>query len=228
MISIIAIILLNIFALLTIVLRPKIFGTKLFKPMIWNFKLSILPIFMLLGNFTIFILIRYISAITEIEIIGYIAIVFAFLGILLWILMLPNSGYLITELNLTHRDEDEVEVPIWYDIISILSFALSGVLNTILNIKLIQGIIYIIILDPDAITLKHTANMYLSAFIIIVLVSVGVYFGRYIRFNSWDVINPKKFIMKLKKHFSQEGKTIEFLYFIVFHSCFFMIIYALI
>ena len=228
MIPIIAIILLNIFALLTIVLRPKIFGTKLFKPMIWNFKLSILPIFMLLGNFVIFILLRYISVITEIDIIDYIAIVFALLGIVLWILMLPNSGYLITELNLTHRDEDEVEVPIWYDIVSILSFALSGVLNTIINIKLIQGIIYIIILDPDVITLKHTANMYLSAFLIIVLVSVGIYFGRYIRFNSWDVINPNKFMKKLKAHFSQKGKMVEFTYFIVFHTCFLMIIYALI
>lgn len=35
---------------------------------------------------------------------------------------------------MTHRLDDVVEVPIWYDLISVMSFALSGIINTLVNI----------------------------------------------------------------------------------------------
>lgn len=106
--------------------------------------------------------------------------------------MLPNSGYLITELNMTHRLDDVVEVPIWYEIISVMSFALSGIINTLVNIVFLQ-LIFLVGVDPENITKKTFISFIITAIILNVLVAIGVYLGRQIRFNSWDVLHPKSF-----------------------------------
>ncbi|RVU55368.1 DUF1361 domain-containing protein [Anaerosphaera multitolerans] len=218
---ILAALLLNIFAFITIVLRPKLFKVKLFKPMVWNFKLSLLPFFTLVVSIILFISLRYISTISGIMIIDYVGLVLFIIGLVLWLLLLPNSGYLITELNLTHREMDENEVPIWYDIVSILSFSLSGIVNTLVNIVLVQGV-YLIYLDPSSVS---ELKLIFSALIINVLVSVGIYFGRAIRFNSWDILHITSFFKKLADYFSKRGNIKDFLLFVLFHTTFFMLMY---
>lgn len=219
-----AVLLLNGFAYLTIVLRPKIYGVQLFRPMVWNFKLSLLPLLVLIINPIIFIVFRYISTITEIKGFDYIGILLFIVGSIIWVLLLPNAGYLITELNLTHRNMDEKEVPIWYDIVSILSFSLSGVLNTLCNIVIIQYI-YLLYYDPISISRHDTYFFMMNALIINLLVSVGVYLGRSIRFNSWDIIHITSFFKKLWNHFKQKGIVKDFILFVMFHTTFFMIMY---
>lgn len=164
--------LINVFAYFTIRLRPVIYKTKLFKPMIWNMKLSLLPFAIQLISFIIFITLRYFSSLLEIPFLDVLAITLFFILQLLWLLFLPNAGYLITELNLTHRSEDKVEVPIWYDIVSVLSFAFSGIINTIVNIFMIQLAI-ILVYDPPAITSKHILLLWISASFINILVATG-------------------------------------------------------
>lgn len=226
MLKFIMIIVLNLFAYLTIKLRPKLFGVKLFKPMIWNFKLSILPLLVVIGNFILFLIMGYIYATTGSKFISILSIIISVLGLLVWLLLLPNSSYLITELNLTHRNQDEKEVPIWYDIVSIMSFALSGILNTILNINIIQ-LIFIIIMDPDVINRKYKYILYTTAIAINILVAIGVYLGRSIRFNSWDILKPISFIKMIINHFKTKGEIRNFILFVIFHSVFFQIMYSM-
>ncbi|QIK69340.1 DUF1361 domain-containing protein [Erysipelothrix sp. HDW6C] len=220
----IAFVALNLFAYITIRLRPIIFKVKLFKPMIWNFKLSLLPIVILLGTDVLAIIISVISAYTDIIVLRYLAILIFALGMVLWFIMLPNSGYLITELNLTHRNEDSHEVPIWYDIVSVLSFALSGIVNTLISIVILQ-ITFLVGVDPEQLTRSDFVSFIVTAIIINLFVAIGVYFGRQIRFNSWDLLHPKSFFKKLKAHFSNPHVFKEFLLFIVMHTTFFMIMY---
>lgn len=217
---------LNIFAYAMIRLRPRIYGTKLFKPMIWNFKLSVLPFFVLIGTGLSFVIVQYIGVYTGIKSISYLAKVFGFLGIIIWILLLPNSSYLITELNLTHREEDKIEVALWYDIVAVTAFALSGILNTIVNINILQYI-YLIVVDPDIVSIIDGYFFYSSAVVINILMSVGIYLGRYIRFNSWDILKPKKFLKSFVDYFRIKGNIKDFLLFVFFHSSFFIIIYFL-
>mgnify|MGYP001160542541 CR=1 FL=1 len=219
-----AVLLLNVFSYITIVLRPKLFGVELYRPMIKNFKLSILPFIVLLLNFAVFIILSYIS-ITR-PALRTFAIGVYFVGLVVWLLLLPNSGYLITELNLNHRSIENDEVPIWYDIVSILSFALSGIVNTLGNIVLIQ-LTYMVYLDPPTITTKMQWMLVLSAVLLNILVSIGVYLGRYIRFNSWDIIKVHRFIMKLVTRFKEKGAIKNFGLFILFHTVFFMIVYVM-
>lgn len=221
----VSVFLLNAFAYLTIRLRPLIYGVKVFKPMLWNFKLSLLPFVVLSINMIVFITLLALSANTGLNWLGIIGYIQVTIGMILWLLILPNSGYLITELNLTHRNEDTKPVPIWYDIVSVLSFALSGIINTIANIVLIQ-ILYLVFTDPETITSNVKSNLWILAVVLNLLVAIGVYLGRSIRFNSWDILHPTSFIKKLIEHFKIKGTFKDFTLFVTFHTIFFMIMYV--
>lgn len=69
------------------------------------------------------------------------------LGLIVWLLLLPNAGYLITKLNFNHRDHDPVEVPLWYDIVGILTLAMSGIMTMCFNVFFIQ-FIFSVFLQP--------------------------------------------------------------------------------
>jgi len=220
-----SVLLLNLFAVITISLRPKIFKVKVYKPMLWNFKLSILPLIILVLNITVFIILAAVGAYSKIPAFSIIARVLFFIGLAVWLLFLPNSGYLITELNLNHRENDEKEVPIWYDIVSILSFALSGIVNTLANIVIIQ-LSFLVAFDPRELTAADYTLLFFSGFAIILLIVVGIYLGRSVRFNSWDIMHPGSFVKKLKTHFKERGKFKEFILYLTFNTIFFMIMYT--
>lgn len=222
---ILSVILLNAFAYLTIKLRPRIFNVDLFNPMIKNFKLSLLPFLVILVSTILFVIMSYFGSNYHwLYVLGQIIFV---IGIGIWLLLLPNSGYLITELNLTHRDSDKNEVPIWYDIVSMTAFALSGIINTLANIVIIQ-FIGIVILDPQHLSGKYHFALIVTGLLINLLVSIGVYLGRTIRFNSWDILHITSFINKLYKNFKRPGEWRNFFLFVVFHTALFMIIYVVI
>jgi len=217
--------LLNLFAVITILLRPKIFKVKIYRPMLLNFKLSILPLIILLANILVFLLLSVVGAYLHVGVLNIVAHVLFFVGLLIWLLFLPNSGYLITELNLNHREQDEREVPIWYDIVSVLSFALSGIVNTLANIVLIQ-LSFLIAFDPQELTSSNYVMLFLSGFGIILLIVLGIYLGRTIRFNSWDILHVRSFFGKLKTHFAKQGTIKEFILYIALNTIFFLIMYT--
>lgn len=192
--------------------------------MVWNFKLSLLPFVILIAFLGLFFVMLYFYSVFSIRYFNYIAYGVFFVGLFIWLLILPNSGYLITELNLNHREQDEQEVPIWYDIVSILSFALSGIFNTLTNIVLVQLTI-IVAIDPEVITKQGMLKLIGTAVIINLFVAIGVYMGRYIRFNSWDILHPIQFTKRLWKHFKQKGVLKDFVLFVLFHTAFFTIMY---
>ncbi|MCL2487834.1 MAG: DUF1361 domain-containing protein [Oscillospiraceae bacterium] len=220
-----SVLLLNIFAVVTIILRPKLFRVRLYKPMLWNFKLSVLPLMALLLNIAVFAALNIAGAHTGVPAFYPAARTVFFIGLAVWLLLLPNAGYLITELNLNHRDRDEKEVPIWYDIVSVLSLALSGIVNTLANIAMIQ-LSFLVAFDPEMLTAGDYAALFASGFGLILLIVTGIYLGRAVRFNSWDVLHPGAFFKKCKTHFSGPGIFKEFLLFIIFHTVFFMIMYV--
>ncbi|MCL2664406.1 MAG: DUF1361 domain-containing protein [Defluviitaleaceae bacterium] len=219
------ILLLNLFAYITISIRPKIFKVKVYRPMLKNFVLSVLPLLILAANILIFLALSILRVYAEIEFLLAPAYVIYFAGLLVWLLFLPNAGYLITELNLNHRSTDEKEVPIWYDIVSVLSFALSGIVNTLANIVIIQ-LSFLVVFDPQALTASNYAALFFSGVGIIFLIVVGIYLGRVIRFNTWDLLRPLSFLKKIKSHYSERGRFKEFLFYVIINTIFFVIMYV--
>ena len=219
-------ILFNLFAIGTIVIRPRLFHTKLFKPMVHDFKLSLIPVVILVGTILIQLFISWLGAVLQSNLVTSISLAVLVIGLIAWFLFLPNSGYLITELNLTHREVDKVEVPIWYDIISVLSLAISGVLNTALNILLLQFLV-IIYIDPQTINQINTPLFWTLTGLIFLLLSFGIYLGRYIRFNTWDLLHPRTFVKKLVDHFSISKNRRDGFLFTLLYGIFLAMFYAL-
>ncbi|GEM30930.1 hypothetical protein NN3_19370 [Nocardia neocaledoniensis NBRC 108232] len=129
----------------------------------------------------------------------------------MWLLALPNSGYLITELNLNHRRADET-VPLWYDIIAVSAFAMSGVINTVLGVFAVHLAFALTIYGESNQDLWDLPLRLLIGTLPL-LVSVGIYFGRYLRLNSWDVRSPVRMWAKLRQHFDSRAVLGNFVLF---------------
>ncbi len=102
------------------------------------------------------------------------------------IAFLPNSPYIITDLFHLRLHNGP---SIWYDTVLIVSFAWNGMMlffHTLNN------------LDEKLFTRFGRFWSWTFKFAIIALSGFGIYLGRYLRFNSWDVIsNPFALIYEI-------------------------------
>ncbi|MFC6010277.1 DUF1361 domain-containing protein [Nocardia lasii] len=211
---------LNAYALLLIYLRSWLYRVPVYRPMVLNFFLSLLPLAILAGVVVVTAVVHLIAPI-------WVTITVGAAGLLVWLLALPNSSYLITELNLNHRREDD-PVPLWYDIVAVLSFAMSGVVNMVVCVFVVQlGFVIAIFGDSDNAAMRGGWAL-LLAVLIIVAVSVGIYLGRYLRLNSWDVRSPHRLWAKVREHFDSVAALGNFALFCVCHTIFLWLMYSLI
>ena len=95
----------------------------------------------------------------------------------IWLIFLPNSPYIFTDLfHLQPRQG----IPQWYDLMVILFPAITAYMLFLLSVN-------------DFFTRIHINYTLLKAKIvkygIFLAVGYGLYLGRYLRFNSWDVIS---------------------------------------
>ncbi|MBI1765231.1 MAG: DUF1361 domain-containing protein [Acidobacteria bacterium] len=94
----------------------------------------------------------------------------------LWLLFLPNATYLVTDIiHLKPRNG----VPLWYDLIVLVSFAWTGVFLGLVSLFLMQEMVR---------RFAGRAASWLFVFGVMVLNGFGLYFGRVLRWNSWDVL----------------------------------------
>jgi uncharacterized membrane protein len=93
-----------------------------------------------------------------------------------WLLFFPNAPYILTDLfHLRMR----YTMPIWFDLVLILSFAWTGLLFGFLSLWDIEQILSKSI-NPKLVRCISVILLFLGSF--------GVYLGRYLRWNSWDII----------------------------------------
>jgi len=215
----VALVVLNLYAVVLVLLRAPLFHTKVYRPMLLNIGLSLAPGIVL--SLIVVSLIGIVQVIPSALAIWLILII----GGLIWLLLLPNSAYLITELNFSHRKAKE-KVPLWYDIVLVLTLALSGTMNTLTNVAIAQ-IAIATLFSPNEDVL-HTPGPWIAVVVTLLLVAFGIYLGRSIRFNSWDIVHPTSFIKKLATHFGQHGELANCLGFVVIHFMLLGILYALI
>lgn len=101
---------------------------------------------------------------------------FPLIGI--WLLFIPNSPYILTDLfHLKPRPY----LSLWFDLVLVLSFALIGMIVFLKSLKDMLNILKSYI-SPMLFTLVTP--------VIFWLISFGLYLGRYLRFNSWDIVHP--------------------------------------
>lgn len=95
-----------------------------------------------------------------------------------WLVFIPNSFYIITDLfHLEQRNY----IPLWFDLVLIFSFAWNGLLFGILSVRQMEKIWQA----------KWQGNELFFIYPVMLLNALGIYIGRYLRYNSWDVLsNP--------------------------------------
>jgi len=159
----ILLIIMSIFCFGLSITRYFITDTKVFLFLNWNLFLAFIP--WLLSTLLI---IKGINR--KLPLIGLI---------FTWLLFFPNSPYILTDLfHLRARSS----APVWFDLVVILSFAWTG---------LIYG--FVSLMDISKLMKKYLSDKAISLIIVffLFLSSFGIYLGRYLRWNSWDILsNP--------------------------------------
>ena len=102
--------------------------------------------------------------------------IFTFLA---WLLFIPNSFYILTDMYHLADGHRNSRVPEWFDLALILSFAWNGLLLGVLSTRQVEKL-----LVPEATALGR----WLFLYPVMWLNALGVYTGRYLRYNSWDII----------------------------------------
>lgn len=93
----------------------------------------------------------------------------------LWLLFLPNAPYMTTDLfHLKARDG----MPLWFDLLLILSFAWNGLILAFVSMEEMQELIT-----------QHSAPWlsWIMMIFVVFLCGIGIYLGRFLRWNSWDL-----------------------------------------
>jgi uncharacterized membrane protein len=94
-----------------------------------------------------------------------------------WLLLLPNAPYIITDFI---HIKKETGVPVWFDVLLIVSFAATGLLFGLASMKNVYTLLRLQFT-------KATATYGMA--IISILCAFGIYVGRYLRYNSWDILH---------------------------------------
>lgn len=168
--SIAVFVLLNLACLICILLvaaRVAYSDTERHAGLIWNLFLAWIP----------FMLAYFAHAVSWRKTTLYLIIpMIAFL----WLIFFPNAPYMLTDLqDLARRASD---APLWYDVIIVVWCSWTGMMLGVISLYLMQDIIMR--------TFGRTAG-WLFVFVISGLSSFGIYIGRFVRLNSWDILqNP--------------------------------------
>ncbi|GAA4505055.1 DUF1361 domain-containing protein [Hymenobacter ginsengisoli] len=94
-----------------------------------------------------------------------------------WLLFFPNAPYLVTDL---FHLVPHARVPYWYDLALIMSCAWNGLMLAFASL-----------LDMHALVRRRLGFWlgWLFVAVALGLSAFGVYLGRYLRYNSWDILN---------------------------------------
>ncbi len=105
-----------------------------------------------------------------------------------WLLFFPNAMYIITDIfHLRERPD----VPQWYDLLILFSAAISGVIMGFLSLQNVEQFL------RRNISYKLVPWAVLFFFL---LCGYGIYLGRYLRWNSWDIITqPISLLLDVKQ-----------------------------
>ncbi len=105
-----------------------------------------------------------------------------------WLAFFPNALYIVTDL--IHLDT-ESSVPKWFDAILLFSSSVTGLLMAFISLYRAECFLHIRI---------HKSLQPFVIIFILFLGSFGVYLGRFLRWNSWDIVsNPLELLVSIGK-----------------------------
>ena len=156
-----------LFSIVLLMVRVKLTHSFLYLFLVWNLFLAVIP----LAISTYLLSTPKLSKIIR----------WLWLGV--WLLFLPNAPYIVTDLlHLGNRTQHLL----WLDVLVICMFAFNGMM-----------LFYVSLINVKDILKAHIHSKFLNAviFSICFLSGFGVYLGRFLRYNSWEIVqNPLELI----------------------------------
>ncbi len=165
------IVLIMLLALFLNTLRIVLFDSRSFVWLFWNLFLAVVPF--VISSFLLIYDDK--NRLTKTS--------FFFFGFF-WLLFIPNAPYLVTDL--IHIGVVR-SVPVIYDSFLLFSVAWLGVYLGVYSINHIDQIL------KKRYTKKFSEVV---IFFIILFISFGIYMGRFLRFNSWDIFREPLSLIK--------------------------------
>lgn len=154
---------LSVFSLIVFGLRVYLSGSLFFLFLIWNLFLAFIP-------WAISTVLLLSPRLRNIKVLSISLM-------LCWVAFFPNAPYILTDLvHLQHN----LSMPFWFDLILILTFAWTGLLFGFASLRDVA------MLCRQKLSMG-LVNLMISGFLF--LASFGIYIGRYLRWNSWDIVS---------------------------------------
>jgi uncharacterized membrane protein len=102
---------------------------------------------------------------------------------LTWLVFFPNAPYILTDFQ--HLSTNASNAPLWYDVLMLVWFAWTGLLLGVISLHFMQ----------DIVTRAFGRLIgWLFTFGVTLLSSIGIFLGRFNRWNSWDLFNEPRSI----------------------------------
>lgn len=155
-----------LFSGVLLMIRMKLTHSFHYIFLIWNLFLAVIP----------FAITSYLVCTPKFN---NIALIF-WLGV--WLLFLPNAPYIVTDLMHLRLSYGSY---VWLDTLVMSSFAINGLLLFYLSILDIKNVLKQYLKKP-IINFGMTLTIFLSSF--------GVYLGRFLRYNSWELLSNPKYL----------------------------------
>ena len=147
--------------------RSEYSGTVHYAFLIWNLFLAWIPFIIAYFTYTLTLKRQWVYVVIPIA---------AFI----WMIFFPNAPYILTDFQ--HLAGQWADLPVWYDVMMLIWFAFTGLLLGMVSLFLMQEI------------MRREFGRWVGwGFVTLVagLSSMGIYMGRFLRWNSWDIIiNP--------------------------------------
>ena len=114
--------------------------------------------------------------------------VVAFLMLGTWLLFFPNAPYIITDLL---HYEERPPVPFWYDILLVISAAWNGLILGLVSLMNVENFLS-----------RYLKPFWLHVCVMgsLLLCGYGIFIGRFLRFNSWDIVTDPGMLVYTSAH----------------------------
>jgi uncharacterized membrane protein len=139
-----------------------------------------------------------------------------FLFIFLWLVFFPNAPYIVTDF---YYLDPRPPVPLWFDISLIAIFAITGCFLAIASLRSIH-----LMIDKS---LGRVLG-WLFALFALGLASLGVYLGRFGRYNSWDILlEPKSLVKEIASNLLNPLDNLGFVGFTIMFTSILLVFYLM-